>query len=291
VSARYRFIAENCKQFTVKAMSAALGVSKSGYYDWRKRPVCDRARLDRIFTRILVAAFRESEGTYGAPRLRECLRGVGFGVGKERIARLMKTAGIRPVSQKTFRVKTTDSDHKLPVSANLIRRNFSAKRPNQVWVSDITYVKTQRGFVYLCVVVDLFSRRIVGWAIRDHMHASLVNSAMRMALSRRRVKPWSLIVHSDRGSQYGSRSFRRLLLKHRIMSSMSAKGDCFDNAVAESIFGTIKTERIHTREYQDLTEAKKDLFRYIEGFYNRRRLHSYLGYVSPEEFEMRAEAA
>jgi putative transposase len=284
-------MAQNCSTFSVMMMSQLLDVSRSGYYDWKKRSASRRERFNRILLRFMRAAFRASGDTYGAPRLHRSLRRAGFQVGIRRVRKLMKTAGIRPISQKKFKVKTTDSNHRLPVSANLVNRNFQMDRPNRVWVSDITYIRTRRGFAYLCVIVDLYSRRIVGWSIRENMKVGLLKEALHMALSRRKPKPWSLILHSDRGSQYASRSFRAMLKEHGIISSMSATGDCFDNAVAESVFATIKTERVHTREYQNLTEARMDLFQYIEGFYNRRRMHSFLDYMSPEEFESQSGAA
>lgn len=284
-------MAQHRSTFTVGAMSRLLEVSRSGFYDWCKRRVCRRTLTDLKLMVELLKIFSESGRTYGRPRLLAAMRRLGHRISGKRVGKLMKMAGIVPVSLKRFRVRTTDSEHALPISANLVRRNFRAAGPNQIWVSDITYVRTRRGWGYLCVILDLFSRRIVGWSLKGHMRTSLVKAALRNALDQRRVEPWSLIFHSDRGSQYCSRSFREMLRTHRIISSMSAKGDCFDNAVAESVFGTIKTERIHTREYENLAEAHADLFRYIDGFYNRRRLHSYLGFRSPEEFEMNPEAA
>lgn len=235
--------------------------------------------------------FEANEQTYGVPRLLRDLRKMKIRIGPQRIARLMRTAGIRPIMQKTFKPKTTDSEHSMPVSANLIGRNFQADAPNRVWVSDITYVRTRRGFAYLCIIMDLYSRRIVGWSLKEHMRTSLVKAALGSALAQRKVEPWKLIFHSDRGSQYASGSLRKMLRENQIISSMSAKGDCYDNACAESAFGTIKRERIHHRQYENFVDAQTDMFRYIEGFYNRRRLHSYLGYRSPVEFESNPEAA
>lgn len=272
-------------------MSRTLDVSRSGFYSWLKRGDSRRAIEDHELIKEMWEIFIQSDWTYGCPRLHHALKCRGYAVSRKRVARLMKVAVIRPKTQKRRRPRTTDSRHSHPISANLLRRNFRADRPNQVWVSDITYVRTRLGFAYLCVVLDLFSRRIVGWSLKPHMRSSLVEDAVRMALSQRRVEPWSLIFHSDRGSQYACKSFRSLLRRYKIISSMSRKGDCFDNACAESVFGTIKTERIHHREYENFVDARQDLFLYIEGFYNRRRLHSYLGYMSPEEFELTTEAA
>lgn len=277
--------------FSVEAMSRILEVSRSGFYDWCSRKASRRTLADCFLIGIIREIFEENERTYGVPRLLKALRKRGFHLGPKRIKKLMKMGAIQPVSEKKFRVRTTDSDHALPVSANLVRRNFHAEQPNQVWVSDITYIRTRRGFVYLCIIMDLYSRRIVGWALKPHMRTSLVKSALQSALSQRTVQPWKLIFHSDRGSQYASRSLREMLRRHEIVSSMSAKGDCFDNACAESVFGTIKRERIHHAHYENFIDARIDLFRYIEGFYNRRRLHSYLGYMSPVDFESSKEAA
>lgn len=284
-------MAQHRSTFPVGMMSKVLEVSRSGFYDWCNRRVSQRTLGDLKLIFELTRIFWESGCTYGRPRLHAALKKMGFSVGRNRVRKLMKMAGIRPITQKKFRVKTTDSEHALPISANLVKRKFTTTRPNEVWVSDITYVRTRKGWAYLCVILDLYSRRIVGWSVREHMKTSLVKEALRSALAQRPVQPWSLIFHSDRGSQYCSGPFREMLRANKIKSSMSARGDCFDNAVAESVFGTIKTERIHTREYENLAEARADLFRYIEGFYNRRRLHSYLGFRSPEEFEERPEAA
>lgn len=278
--------------FSVETMSRILGVSRSGFYDWCSRSISRRKIQDCFLTEVIRRIFEASEQTYGVPRLMRELRKMRIRIGPSRIARLMRIGGMRPIMQEAaFKPKTTDSEHSLPVSANLIGRNFRVCQPNRVWVSDITYVRTRRGFAYLCIIIDLYSRRIVGWSLKEHMRTSLVTAALRCALSQRTIEPWNLIFHSDRGSQYASRSFRNLLRENRIISSMSAKGDCFDNACAESTFGTIKRERIHHRRYENFVDAQMDMFRYIEGFYNRRRSHSYLGYRSPMEFESNPEAA
>jgi putative transposase len=275
----------------VSLLTRTLEVSRSGFYDWCRRRIPRRTRDDARLIEVMVKLFYQNEEVYGRPRLFRDLRKLGYRIGEQRVRKLMKLAGIRPISEKRFQVRTTDSNHSSPISANLVRRNFKTTRPNQVWVSDITYIRTRRGWAYLCVILDLYSRRIIGWSVRPHMKANLVTESIEMALAQRKVQPWSLTFHSDRGSQYASRKVRSMLRDYKIVSSMSARGDCFDNAVAESVFGTIKTERIYTREYETLSEVKQDLFRYIEGFYNRRRMHSYLGYRSPEEFEMMKKAA
>lgn len=235
--------------------------------------------------------FLESGKRYGRPKLLEGLWKLGYRVSGKRVWKLMQRAGIRSICVKKWKIATTDSNHRMPVSANLLRRNFSAPGPNRVWVSDITYIRTKTGWLYLCVILDLYSRRIVGWSLRPHMKASLVCEALRHALATRTVEPWKLIFHSDRGSQYASQSFRNLLRENKIISSMSRKGDCYDNAVAESVFGIIKRELVHTTVLENLVDTHREMFRYIEGFYNRRRMHSYLDYMSPEEFELAGKAA
>ena len=277
--------------FSVGMMSRVLEVSRSGFYDWCNRKISKRAVQNLFYAEKLSEIFETNEKVYGSPRLHKAMRKMGFCLGRERIARIMKLTGIRPITAKKFRVKTTDSEHSMPLSENLICRNFRTERPNHVWVSDITYVRIKDGFCYLCVIVDLFSRRIVGWSLKSHMRTSLIEDALCSALSHRKIEQGKLIHHSDCGSQYASRSFRKMLNENGILSSMSSKGDCYDNAVAESVFGTIKRERIHHRVYENCIDARTDLFQYIEGFYNRRRLHSYLDYTSPVEFELNMGAA
>ena len=272
-------------------MFEILRVSKSGYYDWKKRKECRRSREDRMYLRAIVQIFRESNKTYGRPRIHKELKNRGINIGKGRVEKLMKKAGIKPETQKMFRVNTTDSNHRMPVSANLLKRVFQVARPNQVWVTDITHVRTRRGFVYLCLVMDLYSRKVVGWSLEPHMRTSMVCAAMKMALRSRIVKPWKLIFHSDRGPQYASKEFRELLRKHKVISSMSRRGECLDNACAESLNGTIKKELIHRREFENYLDARQAILLYIEGFYNRRRLHSFLDFMSPDDFEMKNDAA
>lgn len=288
---KYALIAQYRSVFSVATMSKLFRVSRSGFYDWLSRKPSRRSVADRELTAIITGVFRRSQCRYGRPKIQKSLAGLGIRAGDNRVWRLMKSAKIRPISEKRFRVQTTDSRHRLPISANLLRRNFTASAPNRVWVSDITYVRTQRGWLYLCIIVDLYSRRIVGWSLRPHMRTSLVRAALKKALAVRRVAPWQLIFHSDRGSQYASHSFRRMLYENRIISSMSRKGNCYDNAVAESTFGIIKKELIHAANFNNVFDTHMALFRYIDGFYNRVRIHSYIGYLSPEEFELERKAA
>ena len=272
-------------------LAGVMEVSRSGYYDWLRRPMSQRRRDDTRLIQEIKRISIESAQTYGRPRILQELLNHGYHISPRRVQRLMKEADIKVVSNKKVRMRTTDSRHHLPVSANLLKRNFHAQKANQIWASDITYIRTHQGWAYLCIILDLYSRRIVGWSIRDHLRATLVTESLAMAFRKRRVVALSLIFHSDRGSQYASDTVRAVLRENSIISSMSSTGDCFDNAVAESAFGTIKTERVYSQCYESVTEARRDMFRYIEGFYNRRRMHSYLGYLSPEEFEMKNEAA
>lgn len=277
--------------FTVQAMSRVLGVSRSGFYDWLKRPLSLRKQEDEFILRIMWKIFLESGKRYGRDKIQDELRKRSIHIGDDRAYRLMKKAGIRAITQKKHRVRTTDSSHKYPISANLLKRDFSAKEPNRVWVSDITYIRARTGWLYLCIIVDLYSRKIVGWSLRPHMQASLVTEALSRALAYRKVQPWKLIFHSDRGSQYASREFRKVLYENSIISSMSRTGDCYDNAVAESMFALIKRELVHVTDFENIIDTRRELFRYIEGFYNRRRSHSYLGYLSPDDFEYAGKVA
>ena len=277
--------------FAVKTMSAVLEVSRSGFYDWLRRTESKRAIDDRKLLKEIWQIFLESGKRYGRPKIYNTLLARGYRIGEERVRKLMKKAEIRPIIRKKFKVRTTDSNHSLPISENLLGRNFVVNQPNRVWVSDITYIRTRSGWLYLCVIIDLFSRRVVGWSLRPHMKATLVCEALGMALRLRSVEPGNLIFHSDRGSQYASHKFRRLLDENKFTSSMSRKGDCYDNAVAESFFGILKLELVYTMQFENQLDARRELFRYIEGFYNRRRIHSHLDYVSPEQFELSRMAA
>lgn len=277
--------------FTVKSMSKILGVSRSGFYDWIDRKESLRDIRDKELLILIKKIFMESGRSYGRPRIHKALKKRGVDVGPERVSKLMHRANLKPITHRKYKVTTTDSNHSLPISANLVKRNFVTQDMNHVWVSDITYIPVGSKWMYLCVIIDLFSRRVVGWSFDSHMKSDLVCEALERALENRKIDKWELIFHSDRGSQYASHKFRYLLWEHNIRSSMSRKGDCWDNAVAESFFGTIKSELIQVSNYENLQEARSDIFRYIEGFYNRKRLHSYLDYVSPVEFEMKKVAA
>jgi putative transposase len=266
-------------------MCRVSGVSRSRYYAGLKAGTTRRQREDQVLSVAIRSAFDGSHQTYGAGRIVRELRGQGIRVGKNRVWRLMKQHDLTVKTTKRFRV-TTNSDHKRPVAPNLVQRNFSAEAPNQVWTGDITYIRTAEGWLYLAVVLDVFSRRIVGWSMKRRMTDELTVTAFKNALVRRRPAP-GLIFHSDRGAQYCSNRFQSLVKGTGGVQSMSGTGCCYDNAVTESFFGTLKRELVHHCSFSFRGEAKSRIFRYIEGFYNHRRRHSAVDYQSPENYERR----
>ncbi len=273
-------------EFPVTLMCRALEVSRSGFYAWSIRPESERSKANKRLTLEIKKVHEESRRTYGSPRVHAELQENGFKVGRKRVARLMRESGLQAKGKRRFR-KTTDSTHGRPVAPNLLSRKFEVDAPNTVWASDITYLWTNEGWVYLAVVLDLFSRRVVGWALADHMRTDLVMEALFDALGSRAPSS-GLLHHSDRGTQYASGDYQETLEAHGIKCSMSRTGDCWDNAVVESFFGTLKTELDATDQWRTRAEARYDVFEYIEVFYNRQRRHSYLGYVSPARFEAEA---
>lgn len=242
-----------------------------------------RELRDAELTQSIRRIYDEHRGRYGAPRIFAALKKQGTSVSRKRVARLMAEANIRAKTSRKFK-QTTDSDHGEPVALNYLARNFNAVVPNRAWVSDITYIWTAQGWLYLAVVIDLYSRKVVGWSLRDRMTRSLVCDALEAAIRRRRP-PKGLLFHSDRGSQYASREFRRLLNRHNMVQSMSRKGNCWDNAVAESFFATLKKELVHSARFATKDQARLEIFEYIESYYNRKRGHVALSYASPETFE------
>jgi transposase InsO family protein len=258
-------------------------VSRGGYYAWRKRSKSARQKENERLIPIVRAAHRKSKETYGARRIAIEVEAHGSPCGRTKAGTLMKLAGVAAKQKKKFKA-TTDSKHNLPIAPNLLNRQFEVKEPDTVYVSDITYIWTHEGWLYLAVILDLFSRQVVGWSLSNRMSRELIMNSLRMAIWRRRPAP-GLIFHSDRGSQYCSNDFQNMLRIHGMISSMSRKGNCWDNAVAESFFGSMKTERTFFSNYATREEAKRDTVDYIEMFYNSNRRHSYLGYVSPKEFE------
>jgi transposase InsO family protein len=284
---RFRFIDDRRDVYPIRQMCSILGVSPAGYYAWRARPESRRAAIDRSLVADIVRVHRDSGGRYGSPRVHAVLRAHGRGVSRGRIERLMRRYGIRAIMMRPRRLRTTDSRHDLPIAPNLLDRRFTAPAPNRVWLADITYIPTGEGWLYLAAVMDLYSRKIVGWAMRDHLRSELPMAALIMALQHQRPGA-GLIHHSDRGVQYACDAYRAALQRADIRASMSRKGDCLDNAPMESFFHTLKTELVHHRKYATRADAQRDLFAFIEGFYNRTRLHSSIGYISPVEMERKA---
>jgi len=283
----FRFIEDHRDAYPVRLMCAVLEVSPAGYYAWRERPVSARVTSNAALLAEIRQVHRESGQRYGSPRVHAVLRTQGRGASRGRIERLMRRHGIRAIMAPPRRVRTTDSRHALPIAPNLIARDFTAAASNRVWLADITYIPTAEGWLYLAAVMDLFSRKIVGWAMRDHMRVELVSSALSMAIRQQRPGA-GLIHHSDRGVQYASHEYRTALAGAGLAASMSRKADCYDNAPMESFFHTLKTELVHHRQYQTRNEAQRDIFAFIEGFYNRTRLHSAIGYIPPIEMELKA---
>lgn len=283
---RYPFIHSQRGLHSIRMLCRVLKVATSGYYAWRGRA---RSVRDSENQRLLVeikAIHEASGGDYGSPRIYHALRKKGILCSENRVARIMRKHGIRAKTKKKFKA-TTDSKHTMPVAENLLNREFEAKRPNAVWTTDISFMWTREGWMYLAIVLDLFSRRIVGWAMDKRIKKQLVIDALVMAIGRRRPGP-GLLHHSDRGSQYASKDYQALLKKHGFIGSMSRKGDCWDNAPTESFFSSLKRERVYHTTYRTRLEARTDIFNYIECWYNPYRLHSTLGYQSPAEFENEA---
>ena len=280
---KYGMIKANGKLFPVTLMCRLLSVSVSGYYGWRDRRPSSRSQEDAELTKKIKHIFDEEKGRPGAMRITKRLQVEGNQVGRHRVARIMRANGWRARAAKKYKA-TTNSNHKLPVSPNLLQQYFEASKPNEKFVTDITYVWTDEGWLYLATVMDLYSRMLVGWAIAERKTSTLVIDALQMALWRRGM-PRGVIVHSDRGSQYCSNDYQKLLVEHELTCSMSKRGDCYDNAAMESWNHSFKVEAIHGEKFSTRVEAKNHVFDYIEVYYNRRRLHSKLGYLSPVNFE------
>lgn len=281
---RFAAIKDTLKEYPVEVCCRVLEVSRSGYYAWRDRPASPQAiRRDKLREKIRVI-HQQNRQAYGSPRICRALAAQGETVCENTIAKVMKKAGIQGKRKRKFVPVTTDSKHQQPVADNLLDRQFTAELPNQKWVCDITYIPTDQGWLYLAGVMDLCSRKIVGWSMTDHMRSDLVSDALKMAIAGRGAGP-GLIHHSDRGVQYATDDYLHLLQSHQMRPSMSGRGNCWDNAAMESFWSTLKTELVHDEQYATHQQARVSIFEYIEVFYNRRRLHSSLGYVSPEAFE------
>jgi transposase InsO family protein len=280
---RYAFIDAKKAEYPVSRMCNVLSVSQSGYHAWKRRALSLRRRHDLVLSARVHMAFRLSHETYGSPRMVHELREQGFAVGRRRIARLMRESGLKARQKRRF-TRTTDSAHAFPIAPNLIAQHFDTDAPNRKWGSDITYVWTREGWLYLAVVIDLYARRVIGWAVSERLHADLALSALNKAIIMRGVHA-GLIHHSDRGSQYCANTYQAKLRKNGIAISMSGKGNAYDNAMVESFFKTLKTELVWRAKFNTRQEATSAIARYIDGFYNPSRRHSALGYISPVQFE------
>lgn len=280
---RFAFIDAEKACYPIPILCRVMKVSRSGYYAWRNRHASTHEQEDEALRGEVLEIFETSNGTYGSPRVHADLAQRGTRVGRKRVSRLMKEQNLRAAPPRRWK-RTTDSDHGKPVADNVLARDFTASVPNERWAGDITYLWAGEGWLYLAVVIDLFSRRVVGWAIESHMRAELAGSALRMAIGRR-LPGSDLLYHSDQGSQYASDDFQELLKAHGITCSMSRRGNCWDNAVVESFFGTLKTELIYRQPWRSRAEVRTAVIEYIELFYNATRRHSSLGYRSPVDFE------
>ena len=270
-------------EFPVSVMCDVLDVSRSGYYAWLRRPESKRKAEDKALSEVIKEIHKDSNGEYGSPKVHQELRRRGTRCGHNRVARLMREDGLRAKTIRKFKA-TTNSKHNLPVAENLLNRDFSPTQPNRAWVADITYIWTNEGWLYLAIVIDLFSRAVVGWSMSERMTRTLVMDAFTLAVMRRNP-PRGLIHHSDRGSQYASGDFQELLEKHGAICSMSRKANCWDNAVAEGFFALLKRALVFHNQYQTRAQARQSIFQYIERFYNRKRIHSSLGYRTPFEVD------
>ena len=288
----YRFIADQAAQHSVRRLCRVLGVSRSGYFAWRNRTPSARARADGALTEQIRQIHAQSRETYGSIRVRAVLRGRGEAVGRRRVARLMRRAGLRGVHGQRRRVRTTAADPRATPAPDRVERAFAPAGiggPDRLWLADISYIPTREGWLYLAIILDGFSRRVVGWAMADHLQTELVLAALRLALQRRRPAA-GLVHHSDRGCQYTSDAFGQRLLAAGLVPSTGSVGDCYDNAVAESFFASLKVELVARHDWPTRAAARVAIFEYIEVWYNRQRLHSTLGYLSPVQFEARAQA-
>jgi putative transposase len=271
-------------KYTVKKMAETLDISRSRYYTWlHSKPSLHELRDQELL--ISIQNFHEeSRQIYGSPRIKRDMNKAGIRCSKTRIERLMKENGIKGRQKRCFKI-TTDSKHDYPIAPNLLNRQFNVRQPNTYLVSDITYIRTMEGWLYLCVIIDLFSRMVVGWSMANHMRAEMVIDALNMAVSHRNPSA-GLIFHSDRGIQYACEDFRNELIRHKMIQSMSRKGNCWDNACAETFFASLKAEEVYRRKYKTRDEARSYIFEYIAVFYNRKRTHSFLDFLSPEKYEL-----
>lgn len=263
-----------------------LGVSSSGYYDWLSRSPSSREQANKILDEQIKVIYMENKQRYGSPRITRVLQAQTISCSHTRVERRMRHMGLKALAKRKFKV-TTDSAHNKPVFDNVLNRNFSASNVNEKWVGDISYVKTDEGWLYLAVIIDLYSRAVIGWSMSRRMKKDLVCDALMMALFKRKL-PKKVIVHSDRGSQYCSQKYRNIIKQNQLIGSMSRRGNCWDNAIAESFFHSLKTELVHVNHYKTRREASQSIFQYIEGYYNQKRIHSSIDYKTPFEVELAA---
>lgn len=282
---KYAFIRAHCGQYPLSRLFEVLEVSRSGYHDWRERPESNRCRENRKLSEKITQYHRQSRKIYGSPKIHEDLVEAGEACGVNRVARLMKAANIKSKMARKF-VITTDSKNTMQPAPDLIQRQFTPGKPDDAWVSDTTFIATREGWLYLAVILDLCSRQVIGWAMGHKNNTQLVQDALTMAVWRR-GEVNNVIVHSDQGSTYASGGYQQRLSDNKLHCSMSRKGECLDNAVAESFFGTLKNELVYHEDYRTRTEAKQSIFEYIEVFYNRQRRHASLHYMTPVEYEAR----
>jgi putative transposase len=280
---RYAFIKAHRQHWTIALMCKVLEVAVSGFYHWLKRPVSKRTQENEKLTEQILMFHCGSRCTYGSPRIHKDLKDAGYRVSENRVARLMKQKGIQGKAKGKFKTTTT-SKHQRPRAENLVKQNFQSTEPNKLWVSDITYIATLEGWLYVSIILDVFSRKVIGWAFSERLTDDLVLTALRMAKQQRQTRI-GLIHHSDQGSQYASTDFQAGLKELSIIQSMSGRGNCYDNALAESFFATLKTEEVDDTPYETRQRAKTSIFSYIETFYNSKRRHSSLNYLSPDDFE------
>ncbi len=276
-------MSENESKYVVERMCKVFKVRRSGYYDWLDRKPSKREIESNQLKTIIGAIYKGSKSRYGSIKITEELTSLGYSISRPRVARMMRSEGLRSIIKKKYRCATTDSNHSFPVAENHLDKDFSANRPGQKWVSDITYIPTKQGWLYLTIVLDLFDRKVIGWALSTTMTTTqTVLAAWRMAIRNRPT--YEVLFHSDRGVQYASHECKKEIKKYGILSSMSRKGNCWDNAVAENFFKILKSEMIHHIDYNSILHAKNEVFEFIEIWYNRKRIHSYLGYKTPEQY-------
>ena len=281
---KYTFVQDEAKNHSVEQLCDVMEISRSSYYAFESKPLSKREETDQRLIPMVQDIFKMNRKAYGHRRVSDELKKRGENCGEHKTLNLMRKLNLRPVPKRRFKL-TTDSKHSLPIFTNVLNRNFKPSKMNQAWTSDITYIDTHQGWLYLAVVMDLYSRTVVGWAMDKNMATDLVKNALNMALSKRKISA-GLILHSDRGSQYASHEYQSLLKQHGIICSMSRRGNCWDNAPMESFFRSLKVECVYQQSFEQRDEAKTEIFSYIEGFYNRQRKHSALNYLSPREYEL-----